>query len=252
VLACAALTMPIRRRAVAAAASLGFALASVALGTLGNSFAVQFTAPGLLLLCGYWLSGFFFRDPQQWLERALLESDRRLFRGWGLAHALQASPVWLVEIFEASYAAVYVLIAAGALVAAQAGIAATSYYWTVVLACQFVCYGALPWLRSRPPRALEPADGPAAAAGMRREGPFRRLNVAILDRASVQANTLPSGHVAGAFAAALGVLPVSTTAAGIFVVIAALIMVAAVIGRYHYAIDCVAGLSVAAAVSLLF
>jgi hypothetical protein len=259
-LAVAALALPIPRRAVAVAASLGFALVSLALGTLGNSFPVQFAAPGLLLLTGYWLSGLFFRDPQQWLERALLDSDARLFRHSAVARFLRGAPAWFLEVLEASYAADYVLIAGGAVVAAQGGLETTAYYWSLVLACQFICYGALPFLRSRPPRVLEADvqdargenERSAGDARRRHDGPFRRLNVAILDRASVQANTLPSGHVAGAFAAALGVWPVSLTAAAVFVAIAVLIAVAAVIGRYHYAIDCVAGLSVAVALSLLF
>jgi hypothetical protein len=255
VLAVAALVLPIRRRAVAAVACLSYALASFALGTLGSAFAVQFTAPGLLLLAGYWLSGFFFRDPQPWLERALLDSDAWLFRAAGTAAWLRRAPRWLLEVFEASYAGDYVLIAAGAIVAAQGGIQTTAYYWSVVLAAELSCYAALPFLRSRPPRVLEAGAGDAAAGlesrPARSAGPFRRLNEAILDRASVQANTIPSGHVAGAFAAALGVLPVSGTAAAIFVAIAVLITIAAVIGRYHYAIDCAAGVSVAVAVSLL-
>jgi membrane-associated phospholipid phosphatase len=246
VLLAAALTMPIKRRAVAATACGAFALAGYGLGTLGTYIAVQFMAPGVLLLVGYWLSGFFFRDPQAWLERALLDSDAHLFRKYGIDRWLQRAPGWILETLEASYAADYVLIAAGAVIALQSGITAIAAYWSLVLACQFTCYGALPWLRSRPPRVLE------GGRYDRNEGPLRRLNVAILDRASVQANTLPSGHVAGAMAAALGVLPISTTAAAVFLVIAALIAVAAVLGRYHYAIDCVSGVSVALLLSLAF
>ena len=246
VLMIAALVMPIRRRALAAAVCAAFALTALAVGTLGGNFWVQFFAPGLQLLVGYWLSGFFFRDPQPWLERALLDSDAHLFRAWGIDRWLPRAPQWILEVLEASYAADYVLIVAGALIVAQYGIDSTARYWTFVLACQFSCYVWLPWLRSRPPRAIE------VTRYERSSGPLRRLNVAILDRASVQANTLPSGHVAGALAAALGVFPVSATAATIFLVVAALITIAAVVGRYHYAIDCVSGASVALALSLWF
>ena len=245
VLTIAALTMPIRRRAVAAAACLAFVLASLALGTLGRSFAVQFLIPGLLLLTGYWLSGFFFRDPQPWLEQLLLDSDARVFEQSGIHHRLRRAPAWIAEAFEASYAGDYLLIAAGAFVTAPAGIGAVHYYWSLVLGSEFICYGLLPWLRSRPPRAIE------GGRYEYRGGLFRSLNTAILDRASVQANTLPSGHVAGAFAAALGVWPVSGEVGAIFLAIALLISIAAVVGRYHYAIDCLSGASVAFAVSSL-
>jgi membrane-associated phospholipid phosphatase len=74
---------------------------------------------------------------------------------------------------------------------------------------------------------------------------LRRLNVSILDQASVQANTLPSGHVAGAVAAALGLWPVAPAAGLVLLVLAVAIAIAAVVGRYHYVVDCVAGASVA-------
>ena len=47
-----------------------------------------------------------------------------------------------------------------------------------------VSYAALPWLRSRPPRILEGHGVIAERAPV-----LRRLNVTILDRAGVQANT---------------------------------------------------------------
>jgi membrane-associated phospholipid phosphatase len=74
---------------------------------------------------------------------------------------------------------------------------------------------------------------------------LRRFNLAILDRASVQACTIPSGHVAGAVAAALAVMPVSITASVVFLFLSVLIAASATAGRYHYAIDCVLGAVVA-------
>jgi membrane-associated phospholipid phosphatase len=79
---------------------------------------------------------------------------------------------------------------------------------------------------------------------------LRRINESVLDRASVQANTLPSGHVAGAVATALGVWPVSATAGAILLVVAAMIAVAAIAGRYHYVVDCVSGAVVPAIVAV--
>ncbi|MGH9661327.1 MAG: phosphatase PAP2 family protein, partial [Bryobacteraceae bacterium] len=95
-------------------------------------------------------------------------------------------------------------------------------------------------LRSRPPRVLE---GPGLID--HRAPKLRRVNIAILNRASVQANTLPSGHVAGAVAAALAIWPVDATAAAVLAVLAVLIATAAALCRYHYVIDCVTGGAVA-------
>jgi membrane-associated phospholipid phosphatase len=119
-------------------------------------------------------------------------------------------------------------------------------YWSLVLSAELACYAALPWLRSRPPRALETTSVFDARAVT-----MRRLNVAILDRASVQANTIPSGHVAGALAAALAVLPLNAAIGGVLLAASVAIGVAAVAGRYHYVVDCVAGASVALIVASL-
>jgi hypothetical protein len=75
---------------------------------------------------------------------------------------------------------------------------------------------------------------------------MRKLNTTILHHASVQANTLPSGHVSGAVAAALGVMAVDPVAGWGLMGVAGLIAIAAIAGRYHYVVDCVAGAVVAA------
>jgi membrane-associated phospholipid phosphatase len=80
---------------------------------------------------------------------------------------------------------------------------------------------------------------------------MRRLNTAILDTASVQANTLPSGHVSGAVAAALSIWTLDPVVGGVMMAMAGLIAIAAIAGRYHYVVDCVAGAAVAAAFSSL-
>ncbi len=246
VLTVAALAMPIARRPIAAAVCAAYALVAVGAGTLRSWFWVQLVVPGLLLLVGYWLSGFFFRDPQPWLERLLLESDRRLFRAIAVDRWLARAPTWVLEFLEASYTADYIVVAAGAIVTAFAGTDALVSYWSLVLTSELGCYLALPWLRSRPPRALESFGVMAMRAPL-----LRRLNVVILERASVHANTLPSGHVAGAVAAALAVMSVQPAAGWLLLLLASVIALGAVAGRYHYGVDCAAGASVALVIWLL-
>jgi hypothetical protein len=298
ILAIAALTQPIRRRHVALAASLAFTFVSVAAGTLTGAFWVNLLLPGALLLGGYWLSGFFFRDPQPWLESWLIGVDHA-----AAAHRwMDRSPRWLAELLELSYAMDYVVVGGGAIYAATFGTEAVAYYWSLVLASELASFAPMPWLRSRPPRVVGdetkpglkpgPADdrgsvdhsGPAdepllsdvaglaangirAEPGLRAAGPpsakppsakppsaeppatrrvaLRRLNNLILDGASIQANTLPSGHVSGAVAAALGVMAVDAVAGSWLLAAAGLIAIAAVAGRYHYVVDCVTGAVVA-------
>jgi hypothetical protein len=214
------------------------------LGTL-DGFWVHLLVPAGLLLGGYWLSGLFFHAPQPWLEAWLVASDRGVFDRFDVNGRLAAAPAMLLEALEAAYTADYVVVGAGALVAAAHGAQVVSGYWTIVLAAELACYAALPFLRSRPPRTLEP---PGIIE--QRAPRLRRVNISILDRASVQANTIPSGHVAGAVAASLAVMSVSAPAGWVLLAAAAAITVSAIAGRYHYTVDCVLGSLVAVAAAL--
>lgn len=227
------------RRSITIAACAAYTLLSLGAATL-DTFWIHLVVPGLLLLTGYWLCGFFFGTPQPWLERWLLASDRRVFDALHLDRALANAPAWVLEALEASYTADYIVVAGGAFIAALSGPAALTQYWTLVLGAELACYAALPFLRSRPPRALEP---PGVIA--RRAPRLRAFNLGLLDRASVQANTLPSGHVAGAVAAAIAVVPLNPAAGGVLMGMALLIAISAAVGRYHYVVDCVLGAGVA-------
>jgi hypothetical protein len=233
----AALTQPIPRRVPAALASIAYSAGAAAAASGGPSLPVHLLAPGALLLSGYWLSGLLFGSPQPWLEAWLLRTDRAI----GAPHWMARMPRVLAELLEVSYAADYVVVGGGAIYAASAGVDAVAFYWSVVLSAELASFAPLPWLRSRPPRALE---GEPASQDARRTY-ARRLNLAVLNNASVQANTLPSGHVSGAMGAALGVMAFDPISGWALMGMAGLIAVAAVAGRYHYAVDCVAGAAVA-------
>ena len=223
------------RRLLATATSTAYAAIAL-MAARSDAFWIRFAVPGALLYGGYRLSGFLVRAPDAWLERLLQSSDRRLFEKLAIDRALAASPRWVLEILEGSYAADYLVVASGAVLSAAAGEPALAHYWTLVLGAELPCYATLAWLQSRPPRSLEPAG-----IVERRAPSLRRLNTALLDRASVQLNTIPSGHVAGAVAIALAILPANAIAGWMFVVAAAMIAVAAVVCRYHYAADCLLG-----------
>jgi membrane-associated phospholipid phosphatase len=101
----------------------------------------------------------------------------------------------------------------------------------------YVCFGCLPWVQSRPPRALE-SEPPWKAS-------WRAVNLHLLERSSVGVNTFPSGHAAEGLICALLVTGTSTPiVVGMFVTAAA-ISAGAVLGRYHYAADAIFGWFVA-------
>ena len=109
-------------------------------------------------------------------------------------------------------------------------------FWTLVLLGEFGSFAMLPWIQTRPPRAIEP---PGA---IDRRGLFmRRMNALQVNTVSIGVNTFPSGHVAGSLATALAVSETMPVLAPWLIAIAVAIAVAAVLGRYHYVIDAVAG-----------
>lgn len=202
--------------------------------------AAQVVVPSLILLLGYWLSGLFFIAPDHRAERWLQRVDEMLLARPGVFGWFQRAPYLVAEYLELSYVLVYVMLPAGAVTLLVAGRAEdVTRFWATVLAAEFACYGMLPWIPTRPPRSLEAAPPQPARASH-----VRRLNMGIATRASIQVNTLPSGHAAGAVATALCVAASVPEAGVLFATVAASIVVATVIGRYHYLIDSILGVLV--------
>jgi membrane-associated phospholipid phosphatase len=227
------------RPALLVAAAVAWTVYAV-FGRAPLSPVLQIVIPSLVLLGGYWLSGLFFVRPNLHLERWLLSVDDRLLTRSGVLAWLHRSPRLVSEYFELSYLLVYLAVPAGATTLAVLGYGnQVDRFWTIVLLAEFVCYGMLPWIQTRPPRAIETSDGVA------HDGVVRRLNLSLVNRASIQVNTLPSGHAAGAVATALAV-GTSLPFAGIaFLFMALSISIATVLGRYHYVVDTVLGVLVA-------
>jgi membrane-associated phospholipid phosphatase len=208
-----------------------------------DAVAFAILGPLVILLSGYWLSGLFFVNPMQHTERWLMTVDDWLLRRSGILAAYQASPRIVSELVEAAYVLVYLVIPAGAATLVIGGHPdAINRFWATVLLAAFLSYGTMPWLRTRSPRVLE-----AAMGTMHPRSSVRRLNAAILDRASIQANTVPSGHAASAVATALAVVSVMPLAGSIFLALAGAIVIATVLGRYHYLVDSLLGIIVAVA-----
>ena len=75
----------------------------------------------------------------------------------------------------------------------------------------------------------------------------RRLNQWLVRRASIQANTFPSAHVAGTMSAALVMMLLMPVAGWVFLGVALVIAAGAVLGRYHYLADAILGAALALA-----
>jgi membrane-associated phospholipid phosphatase len=227
-----------RRQRVWAGSAFGLAMSIASWRIAPDAPANMVFLPVAALLTGYWTSGLLFVAPQPAAERALLALDRRL----RIDRIAAATPRLVAEMLEFAYSGVYgfVLIAFALALRAQT---APARFWTVVLVTDYVCFGVLPWIQTRPPRAV--TGDPSWRAS------WRTINRRLLDASSVQANTFPSGHAAEALAAALLAAGAAPPVVALMFAGAAAVSAGAVFGRYHYAADALAGWAVALSVFYL-
>jgi len=237
----AALPRGLHRRSrlrVVAGAVLGAAVVAVSLSLPADGLANVWLLPPLALLVGYWTSGFLFVAPMPRTERLLARIDEEL----GVQQIAGGMPGPLVELLEFAYSAVYLLIPIALWLALGQGVA-VDRFWTTILLTDYVCFGMLPWVQTRPPRALG-FDAPWRSR-------WRIVNLRMLNASSVQVNTFPSGHCAEALACALLTSGGSAPVVAWMWFNAAAISAGTVLGRYHYAADALAGWAVALLVWVL-
>jgi membrane-associated phospholipid phosphatase len=197
-------------------------------------------SPALAILAGYYLSGLFFVRPTPWFEAWLVEWDRRVLGdpAAGFAHW----PRFVLAYLDVLYIGCFLLVPAGFAVLALAGRAAdANHYWTMVIAAELGSFLPLAVLQSRPPWMIE-------RKAVRPDRTVHRAASIMVEHVTIRANTFPSGHVAGSLAVALAVIGVMPGAGLVFLVLAASIAVACVVGRYHYIIDVVAGIALTLAI----
>lgn len=225
--------LPPSGRTKASASAVAGMLLALTAGLTDMFWLRGLVLPPLVLLIAYRASGFLWRGPMFDIELALAGADRAL-RVSSIARRL---PRPIAEFLELAYGGVYPLIPiALALHLVFSANPDADHFWTVVLVTDYVCFGMLPLIQTRPPRTLEPAPWRAR---------LRVLNLNILNNASIGMNTVPSGHAAEALAAALLVLDTPPAVVAWMFFNAAAISAGAVFGRYHYAIDAIAGWAVA-------
>jgi len=222
----------IRRLKVAGGAILGAALLAVSRALPPDSLANVLILPGTLLFLGYWTSGLLFVRPMPRAERVLATIDTAL----GIDAIAARIPRPIAEFLEFAYAAVYAIIPIALFFALRQGTDVIRF-WTVVTITDYICFGVLPWIQTRPPRTVCAAEPWRSVC--------RTINLRIVGATSIQVNTFPSGHAAEALVAALLVSdgPIALQVWMFFN--AAAISAGAVFGRYHYAADAVAGWAVA-------
>ncbi len=201
--------------------------------------------PALYILISYWLSGRFYTGPMISWETRLVEIDRRLLTMWARSRVTWTPPPALLALLELAYLSVYALVPAGfALLYFSRTVFDIDQFWTMVVVAELACYAMLPWVQTRPPRALE-----TDTRGLPTR--VRQANLAVLRYGSIQVNTFPSGHAAGAVATALAVATWRPKIGVIFLSWAIAVIAGSVVGRYHYAADSVLGAGIGVAAWLI-
>lgn len=197
----------------------------------------QWVSPAAVLLIAYWTSGLLFTAPDFRQERVLVCLDARL----SIRRLACHTPAVLAEVFEFAYAGVYLLVPLALLIRhAYLPNPDPHGFWSVILITDLICFAMLPWVQTRPPRALE-GEAPWHSR-------FRRFNLRLLGSTSIQVNTFPSGHAAEGLAAALLILGAPIAVPLLMCAGAVAVSAGAVLGRYHYFGDALAGWIVAVGV----
>lgn len=234
-----------RRTAVVTLSSVSAIVAIVLVARLGEPLRTWW--PIVSILLGYWMCGYTFDRPMPRIERWLMSVDDRALRTSGVLRRVARWPRAVLEYLEAVYFGCFLIVPGGLVVLASTGHGhGENRYWTSLAIAEFGAFAMLPWIQTRPPRAIEPA-GPLAQRNLL----MGRAARVLLDRASIHVNTFPSGHAAASLAAALAVLDFNGPWGTMLLAIACSIVVASVVGRYHYTADAISGVALGLAAWLI-
>jgi membrane-associated phospholipid phosphatase len=172
-------------------------------------------------------------------EEAMVVWDRKLLEDWLLRAAIEGTGSFLPNVLEFAYLLVYGMPAyMVALFWLERRRDRMDLAWVVVLLATLGAYAMYPFVPSDPPRAVFPNDDLPVMSLL------RRLNLAIVGNYGIHTSVFPSGHAAAAFGSAFALLlllPERPWPGRLMLLLAVLIAVATVYGRYHYAVDTLAG-----------
>jgi membrane-associated phospholipid phosphatase len=227
-----------------AGAALMFFLASAERRT-GSKFLsiVRDWLPLSLILVAYHSADWYAPPPQDGFEHAWIQLDRLILDGWGGRAAVEVFGPVLPYLVELCYCLLWAIppFSVGVLYLYRRRDRVDRFLFTLLLGT-LVTYALLPHFPSASPRQLFPRqDLPAFSS------PFRSFNTWMLDRYDIQVSVFPSGHVTVAFSAAFAMLlalPERRRVGFILFVLAIGVSIATTYGRYHYAVDGLAGLAV--------
>lgn len=208
-------------------------------------FARDWIPQGLIILAYKEMGWFAPRTHTYKFEHSWVVWDRMILNDWHARAAIESLGVVLPSLLELSYVLVYALppVTMGIVYGLKLARRQTDTMLTIYLLGMLLCYAQFPFWPSEPPRTVFPGqDIPNIA-----DTPVRSFSLWIVGNYGIHMSVFPSAHVSGAVAAALGIaylIPQRRLLVTAYFVYAALVAVATVYGRYHYAVDALAGAAV--------
>ena len=223
---------------------LAVAVAALVLRLARAESWIRDVAPLLLTLAAFREMNWFTPSAHDHhLEQTWIGWDRLLLDDYGVRAAIESTG-WLPMFFELCYALVYAVapVALWALFA-NGRRDRVNQLWLAYLAGTLGAYALFPYFPSEPPRtAFAGQDLPNIVTFP------RRFNLWIVGHYGIHSSVFPSAHVSSALSAAWGLvatLParrrwIGWTMAAYGISVA----VATIYGRYHYAVDALAGVGI--------
>jgi membrane-associated phospholipid phosphatase len=178
------------------------------------------------------------------LEATWIVWDRQLLHQFGLQRLIELPGPIIAWILEFSYLLVYTVGPFSlAVLYCLHKTERSQQFLLLYLVGTLFSYGCFPYFPSEPPRTVYPgADMPTILTW------FRKSNLSVVGNYGIHSSVFPSAHVSSAFSAAFGMLRAlpERRSFGIGLLIyGSLVAIATVYGRYHYAVDAVAGVGIA-------
>jgi membrane-associated phospholipid phosphatase len=189
-----------------------------------------------LILLAYWTIQLFAGDHTTRYMHLWSSWDSTLLMDFGLQPAIESLGPVLPNLLETCYLLLYAIppFALGMLYLNGLRQHADRFL-TMLLLGTLTAYALLPLFPVESPRLAFPGLNQPHFSGW-----ARAFNVYVLDHLDISTSVFPSGHVAVAFSSAFGLLLAAPAKRWLWLsvfVLATLIFIATIYGRYHYAVD---------------
>lgn len=177
------------------------------------------------------------------LERQWIVWDRLLLDDYGLRSTIESAGVLIPFFLELCYALVYGIAPVALWILLKSGKRAhANRMWISYLAGTLTAYALFPYFPSEPPRSVfANADQPNVSSFV------REFNLWIVGHFGIHSSVFPSAHVSSALSAGWGLIATIPERRWIGIAMAVYglcVAVATVYGRYHFAVDALAGIAV--------